>query len=80
MDNALDFVDFADVLQHGDPTNWTFQGEKEGSGALAHSPDAPPGTLKIYELYKDEFGDEIELHYFRHPDGTVSNVKVTPRS
>jgi hypothetical protein len=80
MDNPLDFVDFADVLQHGDPTNWTFNGEKAGSGVLAHSPGAPPGTLKIYELYKDEFGDEIELHYFRHPDGTVSNVKVTPRS
>jgi hypothetical protein len=35
--------------------------------------------LKVYELYEDEFGDEIELHHFRHPDGPVSNVKVTPR-
>jgi hypothetical protein len=80
MDDPLDLVDFADVLQHGDPTNWTFQGEKPGSGVPAHSASAPAGTLKIYELYKDEFDDEIELHYFRHPDGSVSNVKVTPRS
>jgi hypothetical protein len=80
MDDPLDFVDFADVLQHGDPGNWTPQGNKAGSGVPAHSPNAPPGTLKIYELYEDEFGEEIELHYFRHPDGSVSNVKVTPRS
>jgi hypothetical protein len=80
MDDPLDYVDFADVLQHGDPSNWTSQGVKAGSGVPAHSPNAPTGTLKIYELYEDEFGDEIELHYFRHPDGSVSNVKVTPRS
>ena len=80
MDDPLDFVDFVDVLQHGDPNNWRFHGEKPGSGVAANSPNAPPGTLKIYELYEDEFGDEIELHYFRHPDGTVSGVKVTPQS
>lgn len=80
MDNPLDFVDFADVLQHGDPDNWTFKCEKPGSGVAAHSPLAPPGTLKIYEIFADEFGDEIELHYFRHQDGSVTNVKVTPRS
>jgi hypothetical protein len=43
-------------------------------------PDAPPGTLKIYEIYENEFNVEIEVHYFRHPDGTVSGVKVEPRS
>lgn len=80
MDNPLDFVDFADVLQHGDPNNWKYNGEKPGSRVPAHSPMAPPGTLKIYEIYEDEFGDEIELHYFLHNDGTVSDVKVTPRS
>jgi hypothetical protein len=58
----------------------TSQGEKAGSEVPAHSPNAPPGTVKIYELYADEFVDEIELHYFRHPDGSVSNVKITPRS
>jgi hypothetical protein len=80
MEDPLDYIDFADILQHGDPGNWAFQGEKAGSGAPATSPAAPPGTHKIYELYEDEFGGEIEVHYFRHADGTVSNVKVTPRS
>ena len=35
---------------------------------------------KIYEVYEDDFGVEIEVHYFRHLDGSVSGVKVTPRS
>lgn len=79
MDNPLDFVDFADVLQHGDPGMWKYKGRKAGSGTPAHSPLAPPGTIKVYEIYEDEFGKEIEVHYFRHPDGSVSGVKVTPR-
>lgn len=36
--------------------------------------------MKHYDLYVDEFGDKIELHYFRYTDGTVDNVKVRPRS
>jgi hypothetical protein len=80
VEDPLDFIDFADVLQHGDPGRWTPRGEKPGSGAPAHSRDAPPGTLKIYEIYEDEFGEEIEVHYFRHPDGRVSDVKVMPRT
>ena len=27
-------------------------------------------------LYEDEFGDTIEVHYFRHPGGTVGDVKI----
>ena len=80
MDNPLEEVEFADVLQHGDPGKWRFTGTKPGSGVPATSPDAPRGTVKVYELYLDESGREIELHYFRHPDGRVSGVKVTPRS
>jgi hypothetical protein len=76
MDDPLDFIDFDDVIQHGDPSRWTFLGPKSGSGVPAHSPKAPPGTIKHYDIYEDEFGDEIEVHYFRHPDGSVSNVKV----
>ena len=56
MDDPLDFIDFADVLQHGDPSKWKSRGQKAGSGALAHSPLAPEGTLKMYEIYEDEFG------------------------
>ena len=80
MDDPLEYIDFDEVLQHGDPGRWKAKGQKAGSGVVAHSPDAPPGTLKMYEIYEDEFGAEIEVHYFRHPDGTVSNVKVRPRS
>ena len=69
MDDPLDFIDFVDVLQHGDPSNWKPRGQKPGSGAPAHSPLAPAGTVKMYDLYEDEFGQEIEVHYFRHPDG-----------
>ena len=80
MDDPLHFIDFADVLQHGDPAKWRFLGEKPGSGVAAHSASAPAGTRKIYEVYEDEFGVEIEVHYFRHLDGSVSGAKVTPRS
>ena len=80
MDDPLDFIDFDEILQHGDPGRWRRKGEKAGSGVVANSPHAPPGTLKIYEIYDDEFGDEIEVHYFRHPDGAVSDVKVKQRS
>jgi hypothetical protein len=34
--------------------------------------------MKHYDFYEDEFGDEIEIHYFRHPDGSVSDVKIKP--
>lgn len=80
MDDPLEQIDPLEVQQHGDPGKWKRQGEKKGSGDPATSPLAPPGTLKIYEIYKDEYGDEIEVHYFRHADGTVSDVKVVPRS
>ena len=76
MDNPLDFVDFADVLQHGDPDKWEYKGPKHGSPTAATSPSAQPGTMKHYDLYDDEFGEEIELHYFRHSDGSVGDVKV----
>jgi len=32
--------------------------------------------MKHYDLYDDEHGDRIELHYFRYPDGSVDDVKV----
>jgi hypothetical protein len=80
MDDPLDYVDFADVAVHGNPGKWIFQGRKQGSPTPATSPNAPPDTMKHYDLYVDEFGDEIELHYFRYTDGTVDDVKVRPRS
>ena len=80
MEDPLEYIEFEQVLRHGDPSGWRFLDTKPGSGVPAHSLDAPEGTLKIYEIYKDEFGYELEVHYFRHRDGRVSGVKVTPRS
>ena len=68
------------MLQHGDPGKLKPRGQKPGSGAPAHSPLAPTGALKMYESYEDEFGQATEVHYFRHPAGAGSAVKVTPRS
>jgi hypothetical protein len=76
MDNPLDFIDFADVVQHGDPGKWKYLGPKAGSPTPATSPNASAGTMKHYDLYENEFGDTIELHYFRHPDGSVGDVKI----
>jgi hypothetical protein len=76
MDDPLDFIDPDEIFEHGNPGRWKFIKEKPGSGVPAHSPNAPPGTLKIYEIYQDEYGEVIEVHYFRHLDGTVSNVKL----
>lgn len=38
MDDPLDFIDFVDVLQHGDPGRWTILGPKPGSPVPATSP------------------------------------------
>ena len=70
------FIDFADILEHGDPSTWKFKGKKKGSPTPATSPDAAPGTMKHYDLYEDSFGESIEVHYFRHPDGSVGDVKI----
>jgi hypothetical protein len=76
MDDPLDFIDFADVIQHGDPSKWKLIGPKPGSPVPADSSRATPDTMKHYDIYEDEFGDEIELHCFRHPDGSVGDVKI----
>jgi len=79
-EDPLDYIDMDDVLRHGNPADWTYHGPKPGSPVPAHSRNAGPGTMKHYDIYEDDFGDEIEVHYFRHPDGTVGDVKVKPRS
>ncbi len=75
-DDPLDYIDFADVVIHGDPSKWKYHGAKPGSPTPATSPLAPAGTNKHYDIYEDEFGAMIEIHYFRYPDGTVDDVKV----
>jgi hypothetical protein len=76
VDEPLDFIDFDDVIDHGDPSKWRYLGPKRGSPTPATSVNALPGTMKHYDLYLDVHGDELELHYFRHPDGTVGDVKI----
>lgn len=76
MDDPLDYVDFLDVIAHGSPDRWQFKGAKDGSPIPATSPSAQPGTMKHYDLYEDEHGSPIELHYFRYADGSVGDVKV----
>lgn len=78
MDDPLDYIDFFDVIEHGDPSRWRFRGPKAGSPVPATSPDAEPGTTKHYDLYDDEHGNPIEVHYFRRRDGSVDGVKVKP--
>ena len=78
MDDPLDFIDFVDVIEHGDPARWRFKGSKPGSPTPATSSAAGAGTLKHYDLYDDEHGRPIEVHYFRHADGSVGDVKVKP--
>jgi hypothetical protein len=80
QDDPLDYIDMDDILQHGDPGKWSYRGPKPGSPVAATSPSAVPGTMKHYDIYRDEFGDDIEVHYFRHPDGSVGDVKIKPRT
>lgn len=80
QEDPLNYIDLDDILQHGVPENWKYLGPKPGSPVVAHSSRSRPGTMKHYDIYVDELGDEIEVHYFRHPDGTVGNVRVKPRS
>ena len=80
QDDPLDFVDLKAILRYGSPDTWNYLGPKPGSFAPANSPKALPGTMKCYDIYEDESGEEFELHYFRHADGTVGDVKTKPRS
>jgi hypothetical protein len=78
VDDPLDYIDFADIIEHGDPSKWKYKGPTAGSPTPATSPTAEPGTMKHYELYEDAYGNQIEVHYFRHPDGSVGDVKIKP--
>lgn len=77
-EDPLDYVFFADILKHGDPGKWKYLEHKPGSPSIAKSSRVIPGTnkLKVMELFEDEFGVIIELHYFRCDDGKVENVTV----
>jgi hypothetical protein len=42
-EDPLDYIDFADVIAHGDPGNWKYMGPKAGSPTPAASPNSSPG-------------------------------------
>ena len=71
---------FDEILQHGDPSDWKFFGQKAGSGVPATSPNASQGTVKVYEVWENSYGRKIEIHYFRDIDGVRSNIKIAPFS
>jgi hypothetical protein len=60
------------IQDHGDPDIWTYLGKKEvpatGRGFEA-------GTKKVYEVFLDENGQQVEWHYWVNPDGTVAGGK-----
>jgi hypothetical protein len=73
-------MDYDDYMEHGDPDKWKYNGEKQGSGAPTHNPIYPEGSSKRMEIWTDEFGHEVEVHYVEGPDGTIYDVKTSPRS
>ena len=79
MDDPLDYIDFADILQAWRSGKMEVQGTEAGKPHTGHFAKRLQGTMKHYDQ-DDEFGDEIEVHYFRHPDGSVADVKIKLKS
>lgn len=65
-------------FKHGNLETWKYKGEKPTSGRQATDKD--PGTIKVYEIWKNAAGKEFELHYFKHLDGTLEDLKEKPRT
>jgi hypothetical protein len=58
---------------HGDPNSWKYLGKKtEPATEIGRE----AGSKKVYEVYLDENGKQIEWHYWRNPDGTVDGGKL----
>jgi hypothetical protein len=51
-------------------------GEKAGSRVPAKSSFAAPGTVKVYEVWKNQSNRLVEVHYFEDLNGVPSDVKV----
>jgi RHS repeat-associated protein len=68
-------LNFDQIQTHGDPGNWTYLGQK---CVPATGRGFPPGTQKIYEVFLDEFGKQVEWHYWIMPDGTIYGGKFVP--
>ena len=57
---------------HGDPIGWKFLFTKP---VPATGIGFPPGTKKVYEVYLDENGWQVGIHYHHNPDGTKSGER-----
>ncbi len=58
---------------HGDPNSWKYLGKKtEPATEIGRE----AGSKKVYEVYLDENGKQIEWHYWRNPDSTVDGGKL----
>jgi hypothetical protein len=79
-DQLAEHLTIDEITQHGDPAKWTFLGEKGGSRVPATSGGASPGTVKVYEVWRNAYGKEVEVHYFETPEGQAQDVKLAPRS
>jgi RHS repeat-associated protein len=55
-------------LNHGDPNKWKFLGRKP---VPATGRGFDKGTKKVYDVYLDENGCQVEMHYWQKLDGTI---------
>jgi hypothetical protein len=58
---------------HGDPSAWKYLGKKT---VRATEPGREPGSMKVYEVFLDENGNQVESHYWLNPDRTVDGGKL----
>jgi hypothetical protein len=63
----------AQIEAHGDPSTWKYLGKKK---VPATEPGRLRGSKKVYEVFLDEDGKQIEWHYWLNPDGTRDGGKI----
>ena len=61
------------IERHGDPGTWKYLGKKQ---VPTTEPGRLEGSKKVYEVFLDENGEQIEWHYWISRDGTIDGGKV----
>lgn len=61
------------IEDHGDPSTWRYLGKKQ---VPATETGRLPSSKKVYEVFLDENGKQIEWHYWINPDGTLDGGKI----
>ena len=49
---------------------------REEAGPRDRDRDGFPSSKKVYEVFLDENGKQIEWHYWINPDGTLDGGKI----